>query len=81
MLHIIHVVASSAIFWMKYSTDVQFFAVAVEMSSTDFARNARQLEDADWPTLESNPHITDSVQATIMLQGQYNTPYQVSQAE
>ena len=56
-------------------------AVGVETSFTDIARNAGQLEDVHGPTLESNPHITNSVQATSMLQGQYNAPYQVSQAE
>ena len=56
-------------------------AVGVETSFTDIARNAGQLEDVHGPTLKSNPHITNSVQATSMLQGQYNAPYQVSQAE
>eukprot|EP00117_Sycon_ciliatum_P032061 scpid79366/ scgid0487/ len=37
----------------------------------------QEAEDAHWPTLESNPHITDSVQATSMLQGQYSTHNQI----
>ncbi|XP_065190002.1 transcription factor E4F1-like isoform X2 [Sycon ciliatum] len=52
-------------------------AVGVETSFTDIARNAGQLEDVHGPTLKSNPHITNSVQATSMLQGQYNAPYQI----
>ena len=41
----------------------------------------QEVEDAHWPTLESNRHITDSVQATSMLQGQYSTHNQVSKPE